>query len=303
MDRPVRLPLQWIACILLVACGTGARAQDVFRDDEHLAGDRPEAWAMHRATGASLMTAFGPVPVLTGGQWQAAVEFGHVPRLSAAEERVGFYGTKREDLDKSPVFGRARLLLGLPAGWVAEVGYTPSLEVEGMRADDLFAVAFGRRLLDGERFSLSLRAFGQHGGLHGDITCPAELAGVEDTTRNPYGCQAPSRDRVRLDHYGLDVTAGWQAGAWAWHGGIGAVRSEPEVQVDALTYDVRDRSRLVARDVLPFATVGLQHGLSPRWSIGAELLHVPLAVRRTPDAEREHEGLSSLRLQLRYRHP
>ena len=286
--------------LLPAAC---VQAQDVFRDDEHLAGDRPEAWAMQRATAVTLMTSFGPVPALAPGQWQGALELGHIPGLSTDEQRVGFRGTKQEDLDKSPVFGRARVLLGLPGGWVAELGYTPSLEIDGLRADDLFAAAIGRRLVAGERFTLSARAFGQHGGMRGDITCPAELAGIEDSARNPYGCQAPSKDRVTLNHYGLELTAGWQADAWLWHAGVGAVRSEPEVQVDALTYDVRDRSRLVARDVLPFATVGVQHGLGERWSVGVEVLHVPLTVRRTMDADREREGLTSLRVQLRYGHP
>lgn len=258
---------------------------------------------MQRAAGVTLMTAFGPVPVLAPGQWQAALEAGHVPDLSEHEQRVGFRGTKQEDLDKSPVFGRVRALLGLPGGWVVELGHTPSLEIDGLRAEDLFSAAIGRRLVEGDRFTLSARAFGQHGRMRGDITCPAELAGVEDGTRNPYGCQAPSDDRVTLNHYGLDLTAGWQSGAWLWHGGVGAVRSEPEVQVDALTYDVRDRSRLVARDVLPFATVGVQRGLGERWSVGLEVLHVPLTVRRTVDADREREGLTSLRVQLRYGHP
>lgn len=302
MDRRNRLRAMGWAALLLALAGS-THAQEVFRDEEHLAGDRPEAWAMHRAAGVTLMTAFGPVPALVPGQWQVAGELGHIPDLSESEQRVGFRGTKQEDLDKSPVFGRVRLLVGLPAGWVAELGHTPSLEIDGMRADDLFAVAIGRRLFEGERFSLSLRAFGQHGSLHGDITCPAELAGIEDSTRNPYGCQAPSNDRVTLNHYGVDLTGGWRSGPWLWHAGVGAVRSEPEVQVEALTFDVRDRSRLVARDVLPFAAVGVQHGLGERWSIGAELLHVPLAVRRTMDGDREREGLTSLRLQLRYGHP
>lgn len=302
MDRAACL--RSTCCLgLFLSVVDGVRAQDVFRDDESLADERPEAWAMQRAAGVTLMTSFGPVPALAPGQWQAAGELGHVPGLSTAEQRVGFRGTKLEDLDKSPVFGRVRGLLGLPAGWVAELGYTPPLEIDGVHADDLFAVAIGRRLVQRDHWSLSLRAFGQRGDLHGDITCPAELAGLEDSTRNPYGCRAPSRDRVTLDHHGLDLTAGWRSGGWLWHAGAGVVRSDPEVRVDALTYDVRDRSRLVARDVLPFATLGVQHGLSGRFSVGVELLHVPLTVRRTEGADRERDGLTSLRVQLRYGHP
>ena len=75
--------------LLPAAC---VQAQDVFRDDEHLAGDRPEAWAMQRATAVTLMTSFGPVPALAPGQWQGALELGHIPGLSTDEQRVGFRG-------------------------------------------------------------------------------------------------------------------------------------------------------------------------------------------------------------------
>lgn len=300
MERLEQPAVRWSVCLLLLCCG-GAHAQAVFRDDERLESDRPEAWAMHRATGATVMTGFGATPRLASGQWQASLELGHVPRLTTSGQRVGFRGTKHEDLNKSPVFGRLRLLAGLPRGWVLEIGYTPPLEIDGARADDLVTAAIGRRLFDGDRLVLSVRAFGQHGGIRGDITCPAALAGIEDGQRNPYGCQAPSDDRVTLDHHGVDVTAAWSAGTWTWHAGAGAVRSEAQVQVDALTFDVRDRSRLVARDVLPFFALGAERELGARWSLAVELLHVPLTVRRGADADREREDLASLRMALRYR--
>ena len=172
------------------------------------------------------------------------------------QQRVGFNGFKTEDLNKSPVFGRLRLQLGLPADWVAELGYTPPLTVDGVRSHDLFALAMGRRVIERGRYTLSVRAFGQYGEVHGDITCPGELAGIPDSARNPYGCQAASHDRIKLNYYGIDLTSAWAAGAWQWHADLGVARTELEVQVDALTYDVRDRSRLVARDVLPFLALG-----------------------------------------------
>ena len=292
-----------LQCLLASICllGFDVRAQAVFREDEALAPDRPEAWAMNYFAASSLMTGFGESPALSPGRWEIAAELGHIPRLDEAQRRVGFNGFKTEDLNKSPVFGRLRLWLGLPAGWVAEVGYTPPLSIDGARARDLVAVAIGRRVFAHGRYALSARAFGQHGQAEGDITCPAILAGVVDSERNPYGCRAASNDRIDLHYYGVDLTSAWTAAPWQWHAGLGVARTELEVQVDALTYDVRDRSRLTARDTLPFIALGASRELGTRWSVGLEILHVPLTVRRDPGAPRERDPLTSLRLQLRYR--
>lgn len=292
--------LFFLLCLLL--SDQRACAQTVIHDKELLASDRPEAWAMNYVVASSFMTAFGASPALAPGRWSGALELGHIPRLDAAQQRVGFRGSKLEDLNKSPVFGRLRLMLGLPAGWVAELGYTPPLAIDGTRAHDLVALAIGRRVFERDGLSLSVRAFGQHGSATGDITCAANLAGVRDFERNPFGCQAASHDRIALTYYGVDTTAGWNVGAWRWHAGVGVARTEPVVQVDALTFAVRDRSLLVARGVLPYLGVGASRALmNTRWSVGVEVLYVPLDVRRDQDAAPDNDPLTSLRLQLRYR--
>jgi hypothetical protein len=137
--------------------------------------------------------------------------------------------------------------------------------------------------------------------VQGDITCPAKLACVLDRQQNPFGCQAPSNDHIMLNYYGLEATSGWTAESWHAHAGVGAARTELAVQVDALTFNVRDRSRLVARGVLPFATIGVSRDLDARWNLGVEVLYVPLRVQREPNAPSESDPLTSLRLQLRYR--
>lgn len=284
------------ACLLPVA---GA-AQDVIEDHERLAPDRPEAWAMQYVLAGSLMTAFGATPALAPGDWQVAFELGHIPRLSESQQRVGFGGEKAEDLNKSPVFGRARWQVGLPAAWVAEIGYTPPLQIDGARAHDLFALALGRRLLERDGWSLSTRLFGQHGRARGDITCPRDVAGPFDPVSNPFGCVAASDDRIDLNYYGVDLTAAIERRSWQWHATLALVRSEPEVQVDALVFTVRDRSRLVARDVLPTLTIGASHSFESRWSIAFELLHVPLDVRRATGSGLESDPFTGLRVQLRF---
>lgn len=270
----------------------------MIRDEEILASDRPEAWAMHYVSAASFMTAFGATPELAAGEWRLAGELAHVPSLSEAQQQVGFGGEKAEDLNKSPVFGRLRASVGLPAGWVVELGYTPPLTIDGTRTRDLFALGFGRRTLERDAWSLSTRVFGQHGSASGDITCPEQVVGPFDSQTNPFGCVEPSRDRIALNHYGADATFEALRPSWRWHATLGGVRNEPTVHVNARVFTVIDRSHLVARGVLPYLALGATRELSPHWALAAEVLHVPLDVRREIDGDVENDAYTALRLRL-----
>jgi hypothetical protein len=291
---------RWL--LLTALFGQSALAQTVVRHDEDLASDRPEAWAMNYTVASTFMTAFGDVPALAPGQWDAALEVGAIPRLSDEQQHVGFIGAKQEDLNRSPVFGRLRLRFGLPAAWVAEVGYTPPLEIDGTRPRDVVTLAVGHRVFEGHAWTLSARAFGQHGRAEGDITCPARLAGVSDPQQNRFGCQAPSDDQIALNYYGGDFTAGWGGGATRFHATLGVVRTELAVQVDALVFGARDRTRLVARGVLPYLALGASHPVDAHWSLGVEALYVPLPVKREAGGERTNDPFATVRLQLRYRY-
>jgi hypothetical protein len=290
-----------VAVLLLLLAPMHAKAQTVLRNNEILESDRPEAWAMNYFVASSLLTSTGQTPTLDSGQWMVALDLAYVPRLSDAEQRIGFNGVKQEDLNRSPVFGRAHAWVGLPGGWVGEIGYTPPLRIEDTQARHFIALGVGRQLVSRGTFGLSWRVFGQHGAVEGDITCPARLAGIDDFATNPYGCHAPSQDVASLNDYGTDLTWSWSARPWQWYVDTGVVRTETQVQVDAYTYDVHDRSRLVAHDVLPFVTAGLQREIGARWVWGAEVLFVPLSVRRTAGAPSERDDFLDLRVQLRYR--
>jgi hypothetical protein len=288
----------WLLALAMV--GRAAGAQVIVADNRAVASDTPEAWAMRTFAATTLMTSFGETAKLAPWRWSIAAEAGSIPHLSEEQQRVGFGGFKSEDLNKSPVVGRLRLALGLPYGWVAELGYTPPLEVDGARPRNLVAGALGRRLLDDHGITLSARAVGQVGEVRGDITCPVRLAGVGDPDRNPYGCQAPSSDTFTTDYYGADATLAWDAGGWKWHGSAGLARTRLRVQVDAQVYNARDRSRLASDGNLAWLTAGLRRDLDRHWSIGVEALYVPLDVRRPPAYFLDHDPLVSVRAQLRY---
>ena len=283
--------LAWQAC---------AQAQDVIRNDETLASTRPEAWAMGYVAASTFMTGFGETPTLVPWQLQVAGDLGHIPRLAESQQRVGFFGTKQEDLNKSPVFGRLRLQVGLPAGFVAEAGYTPPVEIRDSRSRHILALAVGRRVWTQDRFTLSMRGFAQRGSAKGDITCPARLAGTS-AAENPFGCEEPSDDRIDLDYYGADATASWRFEGWRAHLGVGVVRTDLAVQVDALTLGQRDRSLLTSRATRRYLAAGASHDLSRCWSVSAEVLHVPLKVRRELGSGTGDDPFTGVRLQLAFR--
>ena len=256
---------------------------------------------MRYFAGTALMTSFGEAAKLESLRWNVALDLGSIPRLSEEQQRVGFGGFKDEDLNKSPLFGRLRAALGLPYDWVAEIGYTPPLEIHGSRARNLFALAVGRRLLETDAWTLSMRAVGQTGEVEGDITCPERIAGMSDPRHNPYGCRAPSRDVFSIDYYGGDATLAWDAGGgWKWHASTGIARTRLAVQVDALVFTRNDRSRLSSNGNLAWVAIGVWRGFDVHWGVGAELLYVPLDVRRPPNFSLEKDPVTSVRVQLRY---
>jgi hypothetical protein len=74
--------------------------------------------------------------------------------------------------------------------------------------------------------------------------------------------------------------------------------------VDApLTGSVRDRSRLVARDVLPYVAAGAARDVGERWRLSVEFLYVPLSVQRNAEEGASNDPLTSFRAQLRYASP
>ncbi|NJD87912.1 MAG: hypothetical protein FIB05_07850 [Betaproteobacteria bacterium] len=287
----------WLLLPFLVSLP--AAAQLAIETTESVAKNSPEGWAMRYFAGTTLMTSFGATSPLAPWRGAIAGELGGIPRLSEEQQRVGFGGFKQEDLDKSPVFGRLRGTLGLPGGWVAELGYTPQVEIDGTKARDLVAIALGKRLVQEGALSLSMRALGQVGKVQGDITCPARIAGVADPVVNPVGCQAPSRDAFSTNHYGIDATIAWDAGDWKWHAGAGVARTRLAVQVDAPLESVRDRTKLTSDGSLPWFTLGVRRAIDADWSVAFEILHVPLEVRRPPDFTSERDSLTSWRAQLR----
>jgi hypothetical protein len=247
------------------------------------------------------MTAFGATPELAPFDAQVGVELGSIPWLDADQQQVGFGGTKDEDLNKSPAFGRVRGWIGLPLGLVAELAWTPSVRIDGAKPEDLFAVGIGGRLIARDDWSLSLRAHGQSGRIRGDVTCPRGVAGTDDPQLNPFRCLEASDDRIDLRYHAIETTFARGTRALQGHATLGIARVEPEVQVDARLRGLRSVPQLFTRGSVPYVALGATRDFDARWQGAVEILWVPLDVRRTTGSEARSDPSRSLRLSLRYR--
>ncbi len=292
--------------LLLPLQATPSPAQPVIAFREQLERERPEAWAMRWFAGALLPSGVGAAEGAPAGRIELGLEVGSLPHLTAEQQTVGFAGTKREELNRSPVAARLAATLALPGDASVTLGWVPPVEAEGVAAD-LVSLRLARPLLDRGRFRLSAALLAQRGGLEGDITCDAAtVAAGADPVRNPYRCEARSSDELRLELWGGELAAAYRlAGAprWQLHAAAAAFRLEAEMRVDARYNGLRDRSVLAFEGWQWVYSAGASVAAAERLRLGGEVAYSPLEVIRDPlgRGPARDDSLVHLRLRLVWR--
>jgi hypothetical protein len=287
-----------IACVLVLAASP-AYSQIVLERSERLASDRPESWAMAYMSAATLFSGFGPAQATDPWSLSIGFDLGHIPHLSDEQRRVGFNGTKLEDLNKSPVFGRARISLELPVDFTMEMSWTPPVGTSGAKPRHLFGLALERPLYQADHWRLGARAFFQHGQVRGDFSCDADTAAhAPGSPDNPFGCRAPSRDRFMLNQHGLELSigGGHAQSSLAPFASYSFTRMKPRTQVHAEVFNVIDRASLSTRVQTHTLTVGLVYRGVEQWEVAGAMAWTPLKVRRPGDSTRSRDDLTSFRL-------
>lgn len=288
------------SCALALGLAGAAGAQGVIDEVQDLSFDAPESWAMKYFTSVSLLTGLGVAEAREPGSVEVGVEASSVPRLSAAERTVGFGGTKTEDLNRTEVFARPRLLVGLPGRFTAEASYVPPIDISGVEPE-LWAVALGRPLAGGARARFGARLIFQHGTFEGDFTCSRDEI---ESGPNPFDCERPSNDVMDLDTLSLELTGALELGRdgrWRPYLTVAGHRMDLEFQVDSRYAGLVDRTLLLTEgDTVSFAG-GVDRRLGTRGRLAAELLWAPLDVVRPPSTTSESDDLLHLRVGYRYR--
>jgi hypothetical protein len=288
---------------LILVLGAGdAVAQDVVAGTEQFEFDRPEAWAMKYFASVGILTGFGVPPELGSGAIDLGFEGGWIPSLSEDQRRVGFDGTKLEDLNKTSFFGRIRLTIGLPNQFSLGFGYVPPIEVGGVKPN-LFAASIGRPFRLSGDWQLGLRGYGQFGTIEGDITCDADtVAAGPDRERNPFRCEEISDDEFKQRMAGGEASIGYvsQNRRWTPYFGFAVNYLDLEFQVDAQYSGLIDRTLQLTDGVSFSITSGVGYALTPKFKITGEIFYTWLDVVRPPSTSSQNDGLFNIRFLVSY---
>jgi hypothetical protein len=286
----------------LLASAAAASAQGVIDATEELDFDRTEAWAMKYFASLMLFTGLGVPERMGSGATALGFEGGFVPQLSEEQRRVGFDGTKVEDLNRTRFFGRLRGTVGLSEEYSLELAYLPPIDVGGTKPH-LFAAAVGRPFTLSEGWELGLRGYGQLGTIRGDITCTADEASAgDDLELNPFLCRAPSNDAMKQRLLGAELTAGYLSDSrFRPHFGVGINYMDLEFQVDAEYADAIDRTLQLTNGTTVSLVGGLTYVPAEKWRITGEVFYSWLSVVRPPQTSSHNDGLLNVRFLVSYR--
>jgi len=303
-DAVPRTPNQYAACLIafLALLAGAASAQQVLSGTEELDFDRPEAWGMKYFTSVALLTSMGTPDDLEPGAIEVAMEGGWVPSLSTTERRIGFNGIKVEDLNKTSVFGRPRVNIGLPKRYVLTLSYIPPIEVSGVEPH-LFSAAIARSVWRSETWRLGLRLYAQMGTVKGDFTCDADtVAAGADRVRNPFNCTAVSNDKATQNYLGLELNATRKtSGRWEPYFGLAINRLDMEFQVNAEYSGFIDNNLQRADGFTWSTTAGVSITTAERWRLVGEVFYSPLDVVRPPSTSSSNDALLNVRGMIAYR--
>jgi len=297
-------------CVLVLAVGlvaasaAPARAQFVVAETETLDFDRPESWGMKYYASLALLTSMGVPEKRAAGSVDLGFEGSYVPQMSDAERRIGFNGTKLEDVNKTSFFGRIRGSVGLGKGLALELGYTPPIEAGGAKPN-ILALALGRPFDLSSTWRLGVRGYGQIGKIEGDITCSAdEAAAGDDPQLNPFQCVEPSEDESHQKVIGLELVAGYDGSSrFKPYVGLGLNYMDLEFNVNALYADgrVEDHNVQLTSGTTVSATAGLTFAASKSWRVTGELFYSGLSITRPPSTTSANEGFFNARAFVSYR--
>jgi hypothetical protein len=227
--------------------------------------------------------AMAPAPTKPGSI-RLAFEAEYLPKPNPAIEKTGkCFQQKSEHTSLSPVFGRPRLTVGLPAGLAFEFSYLPPVKIANAKPNlasfALSEIHHYSMMPGAGGVNLMLRAHATAGFVRGPITCPrSEL----QTTSKGAACfgTSPSNDTFRPDMFGGEVVAAIAPPmrSFGVYGGIGANRFDPHFQVNFTNGEGGvDRTKVQLDS--PVTRVSLIGGISaylrPSIDVGAQIYSVP----------------------------
>jgi hypothetical protein len=295
--------------LVVIACAVGstAMAQTVSSRVQHLSFDAPEAWALKYYTSVTLLSGLEP-PETFGeerhaGSLSAGIEVDWLPALTPARALVGFGGHKQEDLNKTPIFARPLVRVGLPWRFSLTAAGPLPADVFGV-TPGLFALGIERPIVERPQWRLGGRVYGQLGSVSAAFTCPHKVLGQPPgSAGNPSGCTAESNDTATLRYAGTELQFAHRL-PWAPkltpHVSAGVNLINSQFQVNAPLTNRLDHSRLWTRGATYSGTAGVSYLLTKRLALTVDAFYTPLGIRRMAGMPVVNDGLFNVRALLSY---
>ena len=271
--------------------------------DQKVDLDSPEGWAMAFMTASAQNLGQAPPHAVKVRDISISAELSSIPRLSKAQQRIGFGGFKDEDLNKSPAFGRLRANIGLPWNLDAEISWTPPLQINDSKPDHLWGAALSKPLVNNEKISIGLRLFLLRGGVTASVTCSEDTINFAPyTLQNTAGCIGLSDDKLQMDHEGVEVFLSFKNAStilpWI---SLASSNIDNSVKIDAPLEVGRERATVYSSGTTHTLSFGFNYDIRENWSLNAASSYTPLDVQRPNDSS-DNDDFWNVRLGLTIRY-
>ena len=211
-----------------------------------------------------------------------SAELSSIPRLSKEQQKIGFGGFKDEDLNKSPAFGRIRASIGLPWDLNAEISWTPPIQINNSKPDNLWGAAVSKPIINNEKIGLGLRLFLVRGGAIASVTCSEDNLNFDlYTPQNTAGCIALSDDKLKMDHEGIEIflSLNNSSAILPWIS-LASSNLDNSVEINAPLEVGRERATVYSSGTTQTISFGFIYDFNEDWSFNASSSYTPLDVRR-----------------------
>jgi hypothetical protein len=303
MRKTVGLLLLGAACLI----NASGQSKTTYTGLYHVGFDDPEGWALKYFTSATMVSGLPPEPQGAEQTPFKSITLGleedWLPTLSAARARVGFAGTKNEDLNKAPVLVRPVVRVALPWQLSVVVTAPPPFTAFGI-TPRLFALGFERPIFEQGPWRLRARLSGQTGFAKGAFTCPhSVLSFAPGSDQNPTGCIGESSDKANLRYVGAEVQASYRIPGMrklSLHAAEGINFVDSYFQVNAALNTGDDHTRLWTRGKTFTTTFGASYLFTDRVAFTVDGFYTPLWVQRDPTMPVANDGLFNVRALVSY---
>ena len=289
--------LKTVAPLLLFSSLTFGN-QNSYVDQEVDFGS-PEGWGMAFMTTSSQNLGQVPPHSVNVKDISISAELSSIPRLSKEQQKIGFGGFKDEDLNKSPAFGRIRASIGLPWDLNAEISWTPPIQINNSKPDNLWGAAISKPIINNEKIGLGLRLFLVRGGAIASVTCSEDNLNFDlYTPQNTAGCIALSDDKLKMDHEGIEIflSLNNSSAILPWIS-LASSNLDNSVEINAPLEVGRERATVYSSGTTQTISFGFTYDFNEDWSFNASSSFTPLDVRR-PNYNSSNDNFWNVRFGL-----